>query len=246
MWPEVQHITSGARSSSTLAFGAAGAMLLLVSVAAFWTPYFSHPTRITEPYVHAHVFFVALWMSALIAQPLLIRARRFDLHRAIGRTSFALAPLVGVSALLLAHSRFSRMDDATLARSLFTLYLPLASTAAFLVSYALALAFRRQRAAHAAFMLGTAFALVEPIAVRLIFFYTSAGEVHWIYDVIGIALVGTILTILIAVSRSAPRARNAFVALLVLFGTLSAGWFTLARTDGWATFARWFVDLPLT
>jgi hypothetical protein len=246
MRPEVQPIMNRASRTVPVAFSAAGAILLLVSVAAFWKPYFSHPASITEPYVHAHVFFVVLWMSALIAQPLLIRARRFDLHRAIGRASFALAPLVGGSALLLAHSRFSRMDEATLARSLFTLYLPLMSTTIFLVAYALALAFRRHRAAHAAFMLGTAFALVEPIAVRLIFFYTSAGEVHWIYDVIGITLVGTTLTIMIVLSRNVPRARNAFVALLVLFGTFSAGWFTLARTDEWATFARWFVDLPLT
>ena len=218
----------------------------MVSVAAFWKPYFSHPTGITEAYVHAHVFFVALWMAALIAQPLLIRARRLDLHRAIGRTSFALAPLVGVSALLLAHSRFSRMDDATFARSAFTLYLSMMATTAFLGSYALAVVFRRHRAAHAAFMSGTAFALVDPIAVRLIFFYTPAGEVHWIYDVIGIALVGSTLTILIVLSRNTPRARTAFVVLLVLFGTLSAGWFTLARTAGWAAFARWFVELPLT
>jgi hypothetical protein len=245
MRPDVQGINRRA-SSSTVAFSALGATLLLVSIAAFWKPYFSHLTSVTEPYLHGHVFFVALWMAALIAQPLLIRARRLDLHRTIGRASFALAPLVALSALLLSHSRFSRMDDATLARSLFTLYLPLAATVAFLVSYGLAVAFRRQRAAHAAFMLGTAFALVDPIAVRLIFFYTPAGEVHWIYDIIGIAIVGTILTILIVKSRHEPRARNAFVTLLALFGTLSAGWFTLARTHGWASFARWFVDLPLT
>ena len=234
------------RWSSTVAFSAVGATLVLVSVAAFWPPYFSRPTSITEPYVHVHVFFVALWMSALIVQPLLIRARRLDLHRAVGRATFALAPLVGVSALLLAHSRFARMDDATLVRSAFTLYLPFMSTTAFLVSYALAVVFRRQRAAHAAFMSGTAFALVDPIVVRLIFFYTSAGEVHWIYDVIGIGIVSTILTVLLVLSREAPRARNAFLALLVLFGALSAGWFTLARGSGWARFARWFVDLPLS
>jgi hypothetical protein len=235
----------GARNAS-IAFSGIGAALVLLSVAAFWKPYFSHAASVAEPYVHAHVFFVALWMAALIAQPLLIRARRLDLHRAIGRASLVLAPLVGVSALLLAHSRFSRMDDATLARSLFTLYLPFMSTTAFLASYALAIAFRRSWAAHAAFMLGTGFALVEPIAVRLVFFYTSAGEVHWIYDVIGIALVVTMLTILTAVSGNVPRARMALVTLLALFGGLSAGWFTLARTDAWVAFARWFVHLPLT
>jgi uncharacterized membrane protein len=232
--------------SSTVAFSAAGATLLVLSVAAFWRPYFSHLVSVAEPYVHVHVFFVALWMAALIAQPLLIRARRFDVHRAIGRTSFVLAPAVALTALLLAHSRFSRMDEATLARSLFALYLPLMATTGFLTSYTLAVAFRRRRDAHAAFMLGTALALVDPIVVRLIFFYTSAGDVHWIYDVIGIALVGTTLTILIVLSSRLPRARKAFAALLVLFGTLSAGWFTLARTEAWAAFARWFVALPLT
>jgi hypothetical protein len=242
---DVTRMSSGV-SHSTFAFSAAGAMLAVLAFAAFWTPYFSHPISITEPYVHAHVFCVALWMAALIVQPLLIRAGRYDLHRAIGRASFAFAPLVGISALLLAHSRFSRMDEATLARSAASLYLPLMSTTAFVVTYALAVAFRRHRAAHAAFMLGTAFSLVDPIAARLIFFYTPAGEVHWTYDVVGIAVVGTILTLLIVKSRDVPRERDAFVALLVLFGTLSTGWFTLARTQGWAAFARWFVDLPLT
>jgi hypothetical protein len=241
----MQRFKVGARSTS-IPFSVAGATLLLLSVAAFWKPYFSHLTSVTEPYVHVHVCFVALWMTALIGQPLLIRARRLDLHRVIGRISFVLAPLVVVSAMLLAHSRFRRMDDATLARSLFTLYLPFMSTAAFAASYGLAIAFRRQWAAHAAFMLGTGFALVDPIVVRLIFFYTSAGEVHWIYDVIGIGVVGTVLAVLFVVSRDVPRARGALFTLLVLFGSLSAGWFTLARTDGWAAFGRWFVGLPLT
>jgi hypothetical protein len=232
--------------SSTVVFSAAGAALVLISIVAFWKPYFSHPASVAEPYVHAHVFFVALWMGALIVQPMLISARRRDLHRAIGRASYALAPLVGLSALLLAHSRFSRMDAARLAAESFTLYLPLMSTAAFLVSYGLAMACRRHRAAHAAFMSGTAFALVDPIAVRLIFFYTPAGAVHWIYDVTSIVLVGTALAILIVLSRDAPRARNAFLTLLVLFAGLSAGWFTLARTAQWETFAHWFVQLPLT
>lgn len=242
---DVQRFRGGA-SGSAVAFSAVATVLVPVSIVAFWTPYFSHLTGVTERYVHAHVVFVALWMSALIAQPLLIRARRLDLHRAIGKVSFALAPLVGITALLLAHSRFRRMDEATLASSLFSLYLPLMSTTAFLVSYALAVVYRRQWAAHAAFMSGTAFALVDPIAVRLIFFYASAGEVHWIYDVIGIALVGAALVLLVVLTRGVPRARNAFLVLLVLFGTLSFGWFTVSTTDAWATFARWFVDLPLT
>jgi hypothetical protein len=91
MQPDMNGFKSVA--SSSVAFSAVGATLALLAIAAFWKPYFSHPASVTEPYLHAHVFFVGLWMAALIAQPLLIRARRLDLHRAIGRASFALATL---------------------------------------------------------------------------------------------------------------------------------------------------------
>ena len=237
--------TGGVIARAPVAFSVFAVFLLVASVAAFWTPYFSYPFGNREAYLHTHVVFVGLWMSALIAQPLLIRARRYDLHRALGRASFALAPAVGLTALLLAHSRFSSMDENTLGQEGYTLYLPLMSITGFLASYGLAIAFRRQRDAHAAFMLGTALALIEPIVVRLIFFYTPAGEVHWVYDVAGIVLVTVILTGLIVWFEGAV-ARRALSVLLALFGALSVGWFTLARTSAWAALAPWFVDLPLT
>jgi hypothetical protein len=54
----------------------------------------------------------------LIVQPWLIRSRRRDIHRVIGRVSFVLAPLVVISALcvlgfyvLLCFEWFSALAD---------------------------------------------------------------------------------------------------------------------------------------
>jgi hypothetical protein len=121
-----------------------------------------------------------------------------------------------------------------------------ASTVAFFGCYAAAIAFRRSMAVHAVFMLGTGLSLLDPILVRLIFFFTSAGPVHWIYDVIAITVIVLILVPVIVLSDRGGRTRRAAAALLGLFALFTAGWLTLARTDAFKAFTHWFVALPLT
>jgi hypothetical protein len=220
--------------------------LFVLALFAFWTPYFSRITRVPEIYVHIHVVLVLVWMAMLIGQPLLIHAKRLSLHRTIGRVSFVLAPAIAVSALLLAHSRFARMDAKTFDAAAHTLWLPVMSAMAFLCSYALAIAYRRPMAVHAIFMLGTGLSLIDPILARLIYFYTSAGETHWIYDVISIIVITIVLTPIMVVGDRSGRARLAAAGLLGIFALFTIGWLTLARTDAWSAFAHWFVALPLT
>lgn len=238
-------MTGQARRDGTLPFALLAAVLALASLLAFWPPYFSKFATLADVRLHAHVGFVVLWMAALIAQPLLIRARRFEQHRLVGRLSFALAPLVVVSAMLLSHARFSAAPAEDFALHARFFYLPVQATVGFALSYALAIAFRRRRKVHAAFMLGTALALIDPIAARIILFYTDTADDHWIYDYIAFAISGPILLILLALARSSP-ARLAFAALLALFACLQIGWLTLSRTTLWRDFAAWFVALPLS
>ena len=54
---------------------------------------------------HLHAITATLWMLMLVAQPLAIRTKRLTLHRRLGRTSYALAPVVLMSMVLLAHSK---------------------------------------------------------------------------------------------------------------------------------------------
>jgi uncharacterized membrane protein len=218
--------------------------LFVAALVAFWTPYFSRLARVPETYVHLHVVLVVLWMAMLIGQPLLIRARRPGLHRRIGRVSFVLAPAVAASALLLAHSRFTRMDAPAFEAAAHSLWLPAMATMAFFGCYVLAIAYRRRTAVHAIFMLGTGLSLIDPILARLIFFYTPAGETHWTYDVGAIAVITLVLTPVMLVGGRG--ARRAAAVLLGLFALVTLGWLTLARTDAWSAFAHWFIALPLT
>lgn len=237
-----ERLTTDATRTFSLFIGC----LFVAAILAFWTPYFSRIADVPEKYVHVHVVLVVLWMAMLIGQPWLIRAKRLRLHRTIGRVSFVLAPAIAVSALLLAHSRFDRMDAAALDAAARSLWLPVMSTAAFLGSYGLAIAYRRRMAVHAIFMLGTGLSLIDPILARLLFFYTSAGETHWVYDVSALAVITLVLAPVILAGDRSGRARPAAAALLGLFALLTLGWLTLARSDAWSAFAHWFVALPLT
>ena len=76
----------------------------MIALVAFWPTYLSKVTS-SSGYTHLHALTAAIWMMMLVAQPLAIRTRRLGLHRTVGRMSYAAAPLVVVSMLLLAHSK---------------------------------------------------------------------------------------------------------------------------------------------
>src|SRR5256885_15767933 len=80
------------------------AALFLVALIAFWPSYLSRIAR-ASGYTHLHAATASAWMLLLVAQPLAIRTRRLAWHRALGRASYVLAPLVVVSMILLAHSK---------------------------------------------------------------------------------------------------------------------------------------------
>jgi hypothetical protein len=137
--------------------------LLLVAVVAFWPSYLSTLST-ASGYTHLHAVTAATWMLMLVVQPLAIRNRQLGWHRALGRASYAVAPLVVISMVLLAHSK---MPNAP-ASELPGFYVPLSLAGLFALSYVLAIINRRTIALHARFMVCTALTLIDPVGVRLL------------------------------------------------------------------------------
>src|SRR5512133_2894592 len=100
--------------------------LLLLAVLAFWPRYLSLLGSPIDPYTHLHAAFATLWCLLLISQPLLVRRHR-QLHRRLGGLSYVLAPGFAAASLLLAHSRFRAMDEATFQKEAPSLFLPLSA-----------------------------------------------------------------------------------------------------------------------
>lgn len=218
--------------------------LLLLALAAFWPRYLGRPFRTVDGWTHLHAAFGLLWLLLLIVQPLLVQVRRVAWHRSLGRASWAVALAFAASGVLLAHARFSAMDEPTFQAEAPSLYLPLFSTACFLFAYLLGQRHRRIPPVHGRLMAATALLLIDPVLGRILFFHFPALPAPWVVQAITFGLTDTLAAGLLLSHRGPGRA--ALRSLLLALVAAHLLWFTFAPTAPWSAFARWFRGLPLT
>lgn len=220
--------------------------LLGAGVAAFWPRYISRSPGEVDAYTHVHAAAMVAWCALLIVQPFLIRARRLSVHRGLGSVSYAVAAAVVASSILLAHYRFGSMDEATFAAEARNLYLPLSAVVLFGIAYAGGILYRRKPELHARFMIGTSLPMIDPVLGRVLAFYFPPLPDYLYYQAVTYGLTDVILLSLVLRDRGRAQGRRAFAALLVVFVTTHALWFTWAQSDRWSGVASWFRGLPLT
>jgi hypothetical protein len=108
------------------------------------------------PIHHFHGAVMMAWMMMLIVQPLLIRYGRVSIHRAIGRLSFVIAPLVVFSIFLTAQMGYNKPEpNLTHADKIAGLALTMPALFSFAVFYILAIYSRRNTYSHMRYMIGT-------------------------------------------------------------------------------------------
>lgn len=233
-----------ARPLTFLRSGPYFAVLFLVALIAFWPSYLSRLFS-AGSYTHFHALMAATWMLMLVAQPMLVRAKRLVLHRWVGRASYVLAPLLVLSIVLLAHSRIKEASGEAFAVQTYILYLQVSLTVLFSVSYALAIAKRHVVALHARFMVCTALTMIDPVVIRLLFWIDPTPD--WNYQWLTFGLTDLVLAALIWLDRRSRAGRRVFPVMLAAFVLAQApALLGLTGTAAWQAFARWFAALPLT
>ncbi|MBN4071066.1 hypothetical protein JYT72_01020 [Crocinitomix catalasitica] len=115
-------------------------------------------------YIHIHAIVASTWIVLLLVQPLLIQSNRRNLHRILGKVSYALFPILLASLIPPIMSGFEKGGGPALVMpgSIFIL---------LIVYYTLAIANRKKTMAHMRYMIGIAFLLVTPSVGRIFIFY---------------------------------------------------------------------------
>jgi hypothetical protein len=216
------------------------------AILAFWPHYLSRLPGGGDAYTHIHAVVAVAWCALLIAQPLLIRARRHDLHRRLGTMSRVVAPLFVIAALLLAHYHTLAIDDPRFVSRAPSLFLGLSATVQFAVAYGLALRFRQTAALHARFMIATGLTMIDPVVVRVLSFYAPPFSHPLMYQVFGYGLCDLVLLLLLWRPSLSARNRRIFAAGAAIFPACHLAWFTVVQGPLWAAFTAWFRALPLT
>ena len=227
--------------------------LLALAITAFWQPYFSHlagvpsdPDAAISQYKHLHVVMAVAWLALLITQPMLIRSNRQAVHRKLGKVSYALAPLVFLTIVLLAHSQIVALAEQSDPRRHFILFIQLSFALFFAVLYGMAMFSRRDSSIHARYMICTGILLIEPVLVRVFKFNLSSISWSVPYQYVTWPAVDLLLVALIISDRRQNAGGKVFQYALAVFIAFQILHLTITDTLPWINFAGWFAGLPLT
>ncbi len=213
--------------------------VLLVVLAGFWKTYFGLIPDLSgwPVVVHFHAVMLLLWFGVLIAQPLLIRAKRFRLHRQLGRVSYLLAPVVVGSMLLVSQNQFVRFAGQVPARrNLADLFVPLTQTLLFATLYGLAMAYRQQVAAHLRYIVASSLVFLSPALGRIPALW-AAVSFSWTSVLVSFLIPDLVLLGLLWLDLRNGRNPRPYLVSLALLLVSHLGWYFLPDSAAWQAVA---------
>jgi hypothetical protein len=154
------------------------AAILLVALIGFFKSYLSLLPDFPgiNSIQHFHGLMMLLWLGMLITQPLLIRYKRVDLHKKLGKVSYLLVPLIVASFFLIGRMGYQR--DASLLpteENIGFLALTLPDMVGFSLLYILAMVHKNNPPLHMRYIIGTSLLLISPGLGRIVLNYADAS-----------------------------------------------------------------------
>jgi len=232
-------------------------LLGVLAFIAFYTSYISVIFEPTTAVFHIHFMLMTLWIVMLIAQPFLIKYKKFSIHRLLGKISYVLVPLVLLSAFLVIRFSYYRdidqlHKDAAQGLSHFSEHQILQQVAEwkglpfiwffwFILFYSLAVIYRRKSAVHARFMLATALSLLGPIIDRIVFKLGNLAE-HIRFELIAFLIADIVLSILLWKDYKNRRPTKTLRNALLIYIIGQVLYFTVPSTNAWQYFVTFVMN----
>lgn len=191
--------------------------------------------------IHIHGVFMMAWLVMLVVQPLLISTGRNELHRAIGKLSYVLGPLVIITLFMIGKEGYWHgvRLNAPEKESLATMVLDVRGFICFALFWALAMINRKDSNAHMRYMIATGILAIGPGVGRGLMaagvdFHTALT----ITDVIELAIPAICLASDVYRKKDVRPWLTIFVVMLI-----SAILWQVKYSDGWQAFAAKYAAL---
>ena len=172
---------------------------------------------------HFHGAMMTTWMAFLIIQPLLIRSGRITIHRAVGKLSYIIAPLLVVSIFLMSRMVYQKPEaGVTHEQKIAMLALSVPFLVGFVVFYSLAIMNRKITYRHMRYMVATSFLMISPGLGRalIIYYRFSLQDAVNYSNYLVMAIAGALLINDIMKKRD----YSPFAVVLVVFILMHLAW----------------------
>jgi hypothetical protein len=147
--------------------------IFFVVIWGFWRTYIvSFPSFKGFGYTHhIHGLLMMIWICMLIIQPLLIRGKKLSLHRAIGKASYVVVPLLLLSIFMVDKISYDKVVHASPQQAIAGIALNIPALFAFAILYGLAIWKKKKSRIHMRYMLGTSLLMIGPGLGRALIVY---------------------------------------------------------------------------
>lgn len=193
---------------------------------------------------HIHGFTLMAWLALLITQPILIRKKQYALHRALGKVSYLLVPLIFVFMLLVYKNQYLSAEESGMphAESLGILFIPLTDTFPFVIFYIFAMINRSDTAKHLRYMILTAVIVLGPGLGRIFMFLFNFDFFTTIVSVSVVILFIFLSLIIFDKVKGKKFKINPYSIGLVIFLIPNVLILFVPQTIWWQTFAEGIVQ----
>jgi hypothetical protein len=210
-------------------------IFVLLAVIGFYKPYFSTILVPRPPVVHLHFAFMAFWMGLVIVQPLLIKYKKFSVHRTLGMLSYLIIPLVLITAALMSRysyfayktrletkvenglESFSAADILHL--SAFEMGLPFFYLLWLAIFFGLAMFFRKDRIPHSRYILAAALTFMGPTVDRIFIYWVETLHLWGAIPIeyVAYALINSTLIYFFFLDKGNPKGQKALGISLAIY-----------------------------
>ncbi|MBP9197236.1 MAG: hypothetical protein KBF35_06180 [Saprospiraceae bacterium] len=217
--------------------------IFMVIFAGFYKTYFGlFPTfdkvTITQ---HIHSALFMMWFLMLIVQPILIRNKKFVLHRSLGKFSYVLVPLLIGSIFYIAKGFYQKMIvDVPVEKVVSMLFVPFYQIIDFAILYLLAIYHKKFTPYHMRYMIATSMAIVGAAVRRICTKLLGLSSPHaFLYTFV---LTDMVLVALIMFDIRYKKDWKPYFISLVIILISQAAYYIVPQTAFWQKWCGLFAE----
>jgi hypothetical protein len=207
-------------------------LILIVFIAlGFYYPYFSlfPQFKSVTTTVHVHALSLMLWALILIAQPILVRYKKYKAHRTIGRFTYFLVPVVILTCFGVMRQQYYEglENKMTSAQSLKALFVSFTQALSIIILYVLAIIsiLKGNVAFHMRYMICLFLQFIPPTFGRTLGYWLGLKQVYT--NTIAVSVGAFIIIMLIAADKKRKADFTPYVVALSLYFVFNVSWFVL-------------------